>query len=715
MTESATINRRAFLQASGAAGGAFVLGFFLPGLARAMNDEAAAGGSFAPNAFVRIGSDNVVTVIVGRSEMGQGVLTSLPQLVADELDADWNSVRWEQSPASADYNRPGIPIMITGGSFSVRSSWEPLRKAGATARAMLVAAAAREWGVDPATLRTENSMVISPDGRRLRYGELAAQAMKLPVPAEVKLKDPKAFKIIGQPVKRLDTPEKVKAEAIFGIDVTLPGMLTGVVVRSPAFGAQVASMNAEKAKAAPGVKAVVPISTGIVVVADTYWNARKAAELLQVQWGEGTLVGRSSADLRTTLEEAAKLDGIVARKEGEVGSQRPVKTVTAKYHLPYLAHAAMEPMTCTASVKADGVEVWVGTQAQTAVQQNAAAITGLKPEQVKVHTTFLGGGFGRRAAQDFVNAAVEASKAVGAPVKVIYSREDDMRGAYYRPISYTEITGGLDEKGEAVMLSAKVVVPSLAEATGFRRLIREDGIDRVAVEGLADMPYQIPELRVNWVKHDFGIPIWFWRSVGATHNTYVTETFIDEMAHAAGADPYQFRRKLLSKHPRHRAVLDLAAEKAGWGKPLPAGVGRGIAVVECFGGWTAEVAEVSIENGQPRVHRVVCAVDCGTVVNPQQVEAQMQSAIVYALSAALYGHITFKDGQVEQGNFDDYPVMRMAESPKIEVYIVPSTENPGGVGEPGTPTAAPAVANAIFAVTGKRIRDLPFSQHDLSA
>ena len=647
--------------------------------------------------------------------MGQGVLTSLPQLVADELDADWNVGALGAVPGQPGLQPARYPDhdhrRLLFGAFS----WEPLRKAGATARAMLVAAAAREWGVDPATLRTENSMVIAPDGRRLRYGELAAQAMKLPVPAEVKLKDPKAFKIIGQPVKRLDTPEKVKAEAIFGIDVTLPGMLTGVVVRSPAFGAQVASMNCEKAKAAPGVKAVVPISTGIVVVGDTYWNARKAAELLQVQWGEGTLVGRSSAELRTTLEEAAKLDGIVARKEGEAGSQRPVKTVTAKYHLPYLAHAAMEPMTCTASVKADGVEVWVGTQAQTAVQQNAAAIAGLKPEQVKVHTTFLGGGFGRRAAQDFVNAAVEASKAVGAPVKVIYSREDDMRGAYYRPISYTEITGGLDEKGEAVMLSAKVVVPSLAEATGFRRLIREDGVDRVAVEGLADMPYQIPELRVNWVKHDFGIPIWFWRSVGRD-SQHLCHRDLHRRDGARG------RCGPLSVSPQAAEQASSSSGGAGSGRregrlgqAAARGRGRGIAVVECFGGWTAEVAEVSIENGQPRVHRVVCAVDCGTVVNPQQVEAQMQSAIVYALSAALYGHITFKDGKVEQGNFDDYPVMRMAESPRIEVYIVPSAENPGGVGEPGTPTAAPAVANAIFALTGKRIRDLPFSQHDLGA
>jgi len=715
MSDIAKLSRREFLQASGAAGGGFVLGFFLPGVARAMSEDAGGAKRFAPNAFVRIGRDNRVTVIVGRSEMGQGVLTSLPQIVAEELDAKWSRVRWEQSPAHPDYNRPGTPIMITGGSFSVRSSWDQLRRAGATARAMLVAAAAQEWGVDASTLRTEEGVVISPSGKRLSYGALADKAMSMPVPKEVALKDPKDFKIVGQSVARLDTLEKVKGKAVFGLDVKLPGMLTGVVVRAPALGAQMASMKPEKAKAAPGVKAVVPVSGAVVVVADSYWNARKASELLDVQWGEGTLVGRSTSDLQATLEEAAKLEGVVARKEGDIPSAHPAKTVTARYHLPYLAHAPMEPMTCTAWVKPGEVEVWVGTQAQTAVQQNAAAIAGLKPEQVKVHTTFLGGGFGRRAAQDFVNAAVEASKAVGVPVKIVYSREDDMRSAYYRPISYTEVTGGLNEQGEAVMLSAKLVVPSLAEFTGFRRLLRPDGVDRVAVEGLADMPYDIPALQVNWVKHDFGVPIWFWRSVGATHNTFVTETFIDEMAHAAGADPYQFRRALLAKHPRHLAVLDLAAHKAGWGDPLPAGVGRGIALVECFGGWTAQVAEVSIQDGRPRVRRIVCAVDCGRAINPQQVEAQMQSAIVYALSAALYGQITFKDGKVEQGNFDDYPVLRMEETPRIEVHIVKSDEPPGGVGEPGTPPAAPAVANAVFAATGKRVRDLPFSLHDLRA
>ena len=710
---NATYSRRKFLQSSAAAGGAFVLGFYLPGAAHAMSDESSGASGFAPNAFVRIGKDNVVTIIVGRSEMGQGVLTSLPQIIAEELDADWSKVRWEQSPASPDYNRPGTPIMITGGSFSVRSSWEPLRKAGAAARAMLVAAAAEEWSVDPTQLRTQNSAVVGPGGKRLTYGELAEKAASMPVPKDPQLKDPKDFKLVGKSLKRLDTPQKVNGSAKFGIDVSLPGMLTAVVIRAPATGAQANGFKAEAAKAAPGVKAVVPISGGVAVVADTYWHARKAAELVEVEWGEGTLVGRSSSELRGTLEEAARLQGIPARKEGDVGAARPAKTISASYHLPYLAHACMEPMNCTAWVKPDEVEVWVGTQAQTGVQQNGAAIAGVKPEQVKVHTTFLGGGFGRRAAQDFVVAALEASKAVGAPVKVIYSREDDMRAAFYRPISYTEVTGGVDEQGNAVLLTGKIVVPSLAEFTGFKRLVRPDGVDRVAVEGLADVAYAIPNIKFDWVKHDFGVPIWFWRSVGATHNTFVAETFIDEMAVLAGRDPYEFRRALLAKQPRLRGVLDLAAEKAGWGKPLPAGVGRGIACVEVFGGWTAQVVEASVRDGKAVVHRVVCATDCGRTINPEQVKAQMESSIVYALSAALYSEITFKEGKVEQGNFDDYPVVRMSEMPRIEVHLVPSQENPGGVGEPGTPPTPPALANALFQVTGKRIRTLPLANHEL--
>ncbi len=711
MTTSTVNDRREFLQRAAGASGALLLGFCLPNALRARDDEGAAAPAF-PNAFIRIDKDNVVTVIVGRSEMGQGVLTSLPQIVAEELDADWSKVRWEQSPAHPDYNRPGTSIMITGGSTSVRSSWETLRKAGATARAMLVAAAADTWKVDAATLRTENSMVIGPGKRKLSYGELAEKAAGMPLPKEVPLQNPKDFKIVGKSVKRLDTPLKVDGSAVFGIDVSLPGMLTAVVIKAPALGSPVTRFNnPSKAKAAPGVTAVVPISGGIAVVADTYWHARKASEMLEIEWGQGTLVGRSSDDLRATLEQAAKLEGIPARKEGDVGAVKPARMISATYHLPYLAHACMEPMNCTAWVKQDEVEVWVGTQAQTAVQESAAAIADMKPEQVKVHTMFLGGGFGRRAAQDFVEAAVEASKAVGAPVKVIYSREEDMRASYYRPISYTEVSGGVDAAGNPVVLRAKIVVPSLAEATGFKRLIRPDGVDRVAVEGLADIAYEIPNLQIDWIKHDFGVPIWFWRSVGATHNTFVAETFIDEMAALAGKDPYEFRRGLLEKQPRLRGVLDLAAEKAGWGKPLPKGFGRGIACVEVLGAWTAQVVEASLQEGKPRVHRVVCAADCGRAINPDQVKAQMESSIIYALTAALHSQITFKDGKVEQGNFNDYPVMRISAAPKIEVHLVASEENPGGVGEPGTPPTAPALANALFQATGKRIHSLPLSLH----
>jgi len=707
--------RRNFLRASAAAGGVFLLGFYLPDPGRALGDEGGTAAGFRPNAFIRIGKDNVVTVVVGNSEMGQGVLTSLPQIVAEELDADWSKVRWEQSPAHPDYNRPGTQVMLTGGSWSVRSSWQTLRKAGASARIMLVAAAAETWKVDASSLRTDQSMVIGPGGRRLTYAELAEKAASMPVPKDPPLQDAKDFKIVGKSVRRLDSAPKVDGSARFGIDVIVPGMLNAVVIKGATLGAQVSHLNADKAKAAPGVKAIVPISSGVAVVADTYWHARKASELLEIEWGEGTLVGRSSDDLRATLEQAARLEGIPARLEGDARAVRPAKTLSAAYHLPYLAHACMEPMNCTAWVKPHEVEVWGGTQAQSAVQQNAAALTGLQPEQVVVHTMFLGGGFGRRAAQDFAIAAVEISKAVGAPVKVIYSREEDMKAAYYRPISYTEISGGLDAAGNAVMVQAKIVVPSLAEASGFKRLIRPDGVDRVAVEGLADMPYDIPNIKVDWINHDFGVPIWFWRSVGATHNTFVTETFIDELAALAGKDAYQFRRTLLDKQPRLRAVLDLAAEKAGWGKPLPKGQGRGIACVAVFGGWTAQVVEASVEGGKARVHRVVCATDCGRAINPEQVKAQMESSIIFALSAALYGRITFKDGRVEQGNFDDYPVLRINEAPKIEVHLVSSEENPGGVGEPGTPPAAPALANALFQITGKRIHLLPLSLHTFNA
>jgi isoquinoline 1-oxidoreductase beta subunit len=711
MRQPTSPERRVFLKTSTAVGGIALLAFHLPVISRAADGEVIE--NFIPNAFIRVNTDNSVTVIVGASEMGQGVLTSVPQIVADEMDADWSSVDYQQSPAHPDYNRPGAPIMITGGSRTIRASYQTMRRAGATARAMLVNAAAQKWKAHAASCVARNSVVYGPSGKKARYAELAALAASMPVPPDVVLKDEKDFTIIGRSVKRLDTPAKVAATASFGMDVQVPGMLIAQIERAPAIGATVASVDDSGALAVPGVSAVVQVSSGIVVVAKDYWSAKKGRDKLVVNWdGNGTLLGRSSSDLETALEDAVKLGGLVARNEGDISrAPRPVKKVRASYHLPYLAHACMEPLNCTAWVQDDRVDIWVGTQSQTVVQRNTAALTGVPAERVFVHTQFLGGGFGRRAAQDFVVAAVEASKSVGAPVKLVYSREDDTRSGYYRPISFTEIEAGVDAQGKVTGLEARIVVPSLAEYSGFKSIFRKDGIDRVAVEGLADMPYDIDNLHVRWVNYGHGIPIWFWRSVGATHNTFVTETFIDELAHAANRDPLEFRLAMLGQQPRHTAVLKLAAEKAGWGSPLPAGRARGIAVVHCFGGWTAEVAEVSIENGKPRVHRVVCAVDCGRAVNPEGVVRQMESAIVYALSATLYGKITFSDGAVEQGNFDDYPVLRMNETPGIEVHIVDSEEVPGGVGEPGTPTAAPAVANALFALTGNRMHSLPLSDY----
>jgi isoquinoline 1-oxidoreductase subunit beta len=705
MTHAINESRRDFFKSSAALGGGLVLGFYLPESTDMAHAADAAKDAFAPNAFIRITKDNVVTLITGNSEMGQGVMTSLPQIIADELDADWSKIRYEQGGASPAFFRPGVQAQITGGSWSVRANFKQLRQAGAAARQMLVSAASEVWGVDASQLKTENGYVIGPGGKRASYGELVDAARTMEVPKEPKLKDPKDWKIIGQNVKRLDTPAKVNGSAKFGMDVDLPGMLTAVVARAPVFNAQVKSFNADKAKAIKGVKQVVQISSGVAVVAEGFWPAKQGRDALEIEWS--SVAGTSTSEMQSSLKSAAQRSGLVARKEGDVTTVQPAKTIEAKYDQPYLAHACMEPMNCTAWVKPDGVELWVGTQAQTNNQTNAATIAGVKPEQVKVNTMFLGGGFGRRAVQDFVASATEISKAVNAPVKLVYTREDDMRSGYYRPISYTELTGGLDDKGNAVLIKGKIVVPSLAEFSGFKRLLREDGIDRVAVEGLADMAYGVPNILVDWVNYGPSVPIWFWRSVGATHNTFAMESFIDEMAHAAGKDPFEFRRALLDKHPRHKGVLELAAQKAGWGTPPPKGVGRGIALVECFGGWTAQVAEVSVDNGKPKVHRVVCAADCGVAVNPEQVKAQMESAIIYALSAVLYGQITFQDGKVDQGNFDSYPVVRMNETPKIEVHIVPSTEPPGGVGEPGTPPLAPAVANAIFAASGKRIRSLP--------
>jgi isoquinoline 1-oxidoreductase beta subunit len=714
MSEIRNLCRRRFLKTSALAGGGLVLGVYLPRLAA--DDKVK---TFAPNAFVRVGGDDSVTVVANHSEMGQGIYTGLAMIVAEELDADWGKVRVEAAPVDAAYNHALFAIQVTGGSTSTWTEWERLRKAGATARAMLIAAAAETWKVEAAGCRAENGQVIHAESkRRLSYGELAAKAATLTPPKNVTLKDPKYFKIIGKATKRLDTPDKTNGAAVFGLDVTVPGMLVALVARPPVFGGKVKTFRAEKAKAVPGVRHVVEIERGVAVVADGFWPARRGREALEVVWDEGALATLDSKAQREQYAELAKQDGAVARKEGDVAAAlgKAVKTLDAVYSLPYLAHAPMEPLNCLADVRADGCDVWTGTQFQTVDRASAAKDTGLKPEQVRVHTTLLGGGFGRRAAPDshFVREAVQVSKAVKAPVKVVWTREDDIRGGYYRPSSYHAISAGLDAAGNPSAWRHRIVCQSFIAGTPFEEVIIKDGVDATSVEGARDIPYDIPNLLVDWKHVRLGAPTLWWRSVGHTHNGFVVETFLDELAHAAGKDPFEYRRALLGKQPRHKRVLELVAEKAGWDKPPPEGRGRGIAVHESFGSFVAQVAEVSVsKDGKPKVHRVVCAIDCGPAVNPDGVRAQMESGIVFGLTAALYGEITFEKGRVKQRNFHDYPVLRMNEMPEVEVHLVPSKDKMGGVGEVGVPPLAPAVANALFAVTGKRVRRLPIRAEDL--
>jgi isoquinoline 1-oxidoreductase subunit beta len=705
-------SRRDFLKTSALAGGGLLVGFVVPGAARLAH----AAADFKPNAFIRITPDNQVTVVCAQSEMGQGVLTAIPMLVAEELDADWSKIRVEQAPANPAYGNPAFNgLQATGGSASVRGFWEPMRKAGATARAMLIGAAADTWRVDRAECHTEKGMVVHKSGKKLSYGQLAEAAATQPVPANVTLKDPKDFKIVGKPAKRLDTPLKVNGKAVYGMDVRLPGMLTAVVARAPVTGAKVASFNADKAKAMPGVKHVVQIGSGVAVVADSYWNAKKGRDALEVKWEDGAGASLSSDGLRKTLAELADKPGTVAVKKGDAGAALAGgagKKLEAVYEVPYLAHACMEPMNCTASVKPDGVEVWGSVQAPGLLQIVLSQVAGVKPEQVQVTTTMLGGGFGRRFGFDFAIDAVLASKAVGAPVHVVYPREDDIRAQHYRPASLAKLQASLDAAGHPVAARIHAVNSSIADAAHMpyesNGLSLMKGVDGFSVEGLTEWPYATENLQVEWTKNEPPVGVWFWRSVGHSQNIFFVEGFVDELAVAAGKDPYEYRRALLANSPRYKGVLELAAQKAGWGKTLPAGHGRGIAVGQSFGSYVAEVAEVSVgKDGKVKVHRVVCAVDCGRTVNPDIIKRQMESSIVFGLSAALYGEITFKDGKVDQSNFHDYEVLRMSEMPVVEVHIVPSTEAPGGVGEPGLPPAAPALVNAIYAATGKRLRKLP--------
>lgn len=710
--------RRQLLQG----GAALVVGFALNGSALAATARAAAAGSSAAaaptplNAFVRIGADDRVTVVCGSAEMGQGVWTSIPMLVAEELDADWSRVGVEQAPVDAAYNNPIFGMQATGGSTSIRANWLPMRQAGAAARQMLVAAAAQRWQVDAQALRTESGVVTDGRGRRARYGELVADAAKLPVPAQPTLKAAKDFRIIGKPTRRLDALAKTNGRAVFGIDAHVAGALVAVMARAPATGAKPKAMNEAAARAVKGVQQVLTLPSGVAVLASGYWAAQQGRNALAVQWDLGPAAALDSAQVSALLDEGAREADAVARDEGNVrdAAATAAKTVEARYEAPYLAHACLEPMNCTAWVQSDVVEIWAGTQSQGPAQGILGQVAQVTPAKVKVHTLLLGGGFGRRFAPDFAIDATLLSKLSGKPVKLIYSREDDMAAGYYRPASVARLEGTLDASGALTSLSAGVGSPSIMAASGFMQ-IPPSGVDDFALEGLADHPYGIVNQRIAYGRREPGPQVWFWRSVGHSQNGFFTESFIDELAAAAGKDPFEFRRALLDASPRHKAVLELAAAKAGWGRPLPKGVARGIAVVSSYGSYVAEVAEVSLgRDGRPRVHRVVAAVDCGQTVNPLTIERQIEGGIVFGLSAALYGRISFKNGQVEQRNFNDYPVLRMNEMPKIEVHIVASNEPPGGIGEPGTPPIAPAVTNALFALTGQRVRSLPIDPKTLA-
>lgn len=697
------LTRRNFLTISVRGGTGLVIGFYIPSSLELEAGSTPSAAAFEPNAFLKIVPSGRVTVWVTKSEMGQGVQTSLPMLIAEELEADWASIHILQGDADKKFGNQG-----TGGSTSIRTMWKPLREAGAVAREMLIDAAAKTWKVDKSTCSARKGAVIHrPTGRRLSYGSLVASAAKLPVPSNVQLKDPKDFHLLGTKIPRLDTREKVNGKGIFGLDVRRPGMLYATIARCPVFEGKVSSFNATKAKAVPGVRHVVQAGDAVAVVADNTWAAMKGRRALDIHWDEGKYADMNSAGIYKMFEESAEKPGLVARHEGDIeaGLQKAAKKMEATYKFPFLAHATMEPMNCTADVRKDRCEIWAPTQSPDWVQREAAQITGLKPEQVIVHVTLLGGGFGRRAMPDFSNEAVQVSKAVGAPVKVTWTREDDMQHDYYRPASYHRVSGGLDADGWPVAWKHHIVGPSI-RAQIFHQT---NGLDRGAVDGAAELPYAIPHLHVDYLMANTGVPIGWWRSVWNSQHAFVNECWLDELAAAAGKDAVTLRLKLLEKSPRLKGVVELAADKAGWGKPRPQGRHLGIASHASFGSFVAEIAEVSVaENGDLRVHRVVCAVDCGQIVNPDTIEAQMQSAITFGLTAALYGEITIDKGRVEQSNFNNYDMVRIDEAPPVDVYIVPSKEAPGGIGEPGLPPIAPAVANAIFAATGKRLRQLPF-------
>ena len=701
--------RREFLKVSALAGGGLMIGLTLPGCGKRTPAASAAGGM--PNAWLKIGGDNRITILVDRSEMGQGVYTALPMLLAEELEVPLAAIAIEAAPVGDAYVNALLGAQITGGSTSVRDAWQKLRLAGAQARVMLVAAAAQQWGVEPSECRVEGGMVVNGDGDKLSYGEVAEAASKLPLPKDAPLKAPADFKLIGQRAKRTDTPAKLDGSAQFGIDVQLPGMLYAAIAMSPVLGGSVKSVDAGAAEQMPGVRKVLTTGSGVVIVADHYWQARQARDALRVSWDAGANARLDTEGVAGKLAGARAGSGLAVRSDGDAAAalKSAAKVVRAVYRLPLLAHATLEPMNCTADVRADGCDIHVGTQLQGVAQAVAAQAAGLPPAQVRVHTTLLGGGFGRRIDVDFIPAAVEASKAVGKPVKLIWTREDDMTHDVYRPAAHDTVSGGFDSEGRLVAWQFHIVSPSIT-ARAFPGFVADPkSVDPFAVEAAQNYPYDVPNVSVNYLRQEIGINVGYWRSVSHALNCFVAESFMDELADAAGKDPFEFRRTLLDRQPRFKRVLEQAAARAGWGK-APAGRHQGIALMEGYGTYLAQVAEVSVQQGTVRVHRVICVVDCGQMVNPAIVESQIESGIIFGLTAALWGEITLAGGKVREANFDRYRLMRLNEVPVIEVELLASDESPGGIGEPSTAVVAPAVCNAIFAATGKRLRELPISK-----